>query len=349
MSNKIKTVRIQLKFRGEGIVGSNGQLNVFDAKKYHVIDIEAAEHKNFTLPLFTVRNGKAHLVDSSRHVVSRIDPDCRQQSLSYLEKLKAEVKHIAAGQMLARPEFLMFGFLYTPGGTNFRRAKPVRITRLVSTTPTLFRSEVVTQRGPKEIADSEDDRKSTSLSYKVSCEEVEMEGEVLINISELQYLPIGQERDRAAIPRESLEAFAAEFERLYGEKLPAPEFYVRSVGSQDVAEEAIIMSDSTAVKLVGVLVEKLQGIEYSLGNGSRRFAGGTAVCRFEDNDTQQVDIKDLPAMLEKYGCAVQYVPGKGLLDKLPHISTEEVKAERKKSGKKERKKDGANTEENGDS
>lgn len=339
--SKIKSIKISVTLSGHGVVGYNGHLNKELAKLKGVIDAAAAEFDNFKLPLFTVKNEAAHLTDSVRHFRSRLDPECRQQTVSYITDNLNREGQARAGALLARPEMLMFGYLITrKSETSLKRAAPVRMTSFVDKKPTVFVTEVVTQRGPKKSAD--EDKSSTSLSYTVGCGEVEMEGSIFVDVGELLYLPIGAQRDRPALSADQVSYFVQEINRKFSVSLDVPSTlpkYVRATGDADVAEEGIQLPETVGVQLLQDLVGRIKDIDYNMPGGSRQFKSASAVIKFVDGTEGTVSVEEMLKLAAALGLQEGYKIGTTELDKLPHLTAADREDEGTKKKKKVAKKD----------
>ena len=287
-------------------------MNKEEAKSLNVIDAEATTHNNFKLPLFVNKNGKAHLVDSSRHFKSKLamEGDCRQQIISYIGDMGGNKEELLAN-FLATPGCLLFGYLAT-SAPSVRRASCAKVTSFVDKLPTSFKTEIVTQRGPKTTG--KDGKSGTNLSYTVSCKEVEMEGEIFIDLSELSYIPVGGERDRAAINQDSLEEFKVALSKNFGvdEPITSVEKYVGAHGVKAVAERAVVLNPEIVTKLVQTLVSEIEEAEWRSGNGHRKVDSVKIIASFEDGSVEETDTARVAKLLTYSGVYVDYQLGQGI-------------------------------------
>ena len=323
---QVKRVDVKFVIAGRGVAGFNGRLNSQDAETFHVVDAEVLKHDNFVLPNFVIRNGKAHLKDSSRHVKSKLamENDCRPQVISYLSNTRD--KNVLLTKFLASNSCLTFGYLATRGGAGaLKRTGPVIVSSLIDKNPTQFSSETVTQRCGS-------DRTNTSLSYTVTCEEVEMCGELLIDLSELSYVPVGNERDRCSILIDNIEDFKQELKTLHKTENVAGDLkkYVRKTGTKDIAETALILTPEVVTNLVRGLLQDVSEIEYHTRSSTRKFKEMVITAVLENNETVTVGSKEeLDQLLKTQGIWVNYEENVGRVEE-PTPEEKEAKEKARK-------------------
>jgi hypothetical protein len=325
---QVKRVDVKFVIAGRGVAGFNGRLNSEEAKTYHVADAEVLKHDNFVLPNFVIRNGKAHLKDSSRHVKSKLamENDCRQQVISYLSYTRD--KNVLLTKFLASNSCLTFGYLATRGGAGaLKRTGAVSVSSLIDKNPTQFSSETGTRRCGSD--------KTNTLFYTVTCEEVEMCGDLLINLSELSYVPVGNERDRCSILIDNVEDFKQELKTLHKTENVAGDLkkYVRKTGTKDIAETALILTPEVVANLVRGLLQDVSEIEYHTRSSTRKFKEMVITAVLENNETVPVGSKEeLDQLLKTQGIWVNYEENVGRVEE-PTPEEKKEKEDKEKARK----------------
>jgi hypothetical protein len=353
----IKSIQVKYSLTGQGVANFNGCLNTEMAIKYGVLDSEVLikdgkPNKNYKLPNFVIKNNQAHLMDSACHIKSKLNMnlDCRQQVISYLNYVKDGNRTLH--QFLAKDHFLLFGYLAPSSPNSLKRNSSVMVSPLVDKNPTNFFSKTVTQRCIKE-------RDSTSLSYTVEVNEVEMEGELLINISELAYIPIGNQRDRPALSKDHLIPFTDTLKEVHQTSSPfltnQPQKYVRKNGSKDLAEEALILSTEVVTNLIKNLLTDLSKIEYQGNSHTRKFKEmEITVVKTDGSKISTNNIEELTTFMQQLGIYVDYEVGVGFLPEQTEeekAAKEQVKKDKKAANKPKKgkgKKEEVESEEEGE-
>ena len=327
----IKSIQVKYSLTGHGVANFNGLLNTKMAIEYGVLDSEVLikdgkPNKNYKLPNFVIKNNQPHLMDSACHIKSKLNmnSDCRQQVISYLGYVKDGNRTLH--EFLAKDHFLLFGYLSPSSPNTLKRNSSVMVSPLTDKNPTHFFSKVVTQRCIEK-------RDNTSLSFTVEVNEVEMEGELLINISELAYIPIGNQRDRPALSKDHLDQFTKGLKTNHNTESPftdQPKRYVRKSGSKDLAEEALILSTSVVTNLVKNLLTDLSKIDYQGNSHTRKFKEMMiTVVKTDGSKISTNNIEELVSIMQQLGIYVDYEVGEGFLPS----QTQEEKAAKEQSKK----------------
>jgi hypothetical protein len=186
---------------------------------------------------------------------------------------------------------LLRGYMFEQEGfTGLKRKSPVIITDAEQTAGELSTIDLHTTSGAKRTKESDDDASDTSLFYKETVGAVEYSFKGVINLADLQFIPLSDTFDRMAVNPDDFETlYRSHLESSVGSKVDDPGFYRIKSAVNAVPEEGVLLSQSQTVLLVKEFFKRLLALNITRNASGYASLSGLQIKFVHDPITDKMD------------------------------------------------------------
>ena len=217
-----------------------------------------------------------------------------------------------------------------------RKDLPGFITDAEQTAGELSTIDLHTTSGAKRTKESDDDASDTSLFYKETVGAVEYSFKGVINLADLQFIPISDTFDRMAVNPDDFEKlYRSHLESSVGSKVDDPGFYLIKSAVNAVPEEGVLLNPSQTALLVKEFFKRLLALNITRSASGYASLSGLQIKFVHDPITDKMDdIKIKPDEITVAFGKVSKVEAETLME---DMTAEMARAKEVKKESKEKK------------
>jgi hypothetical protein len=293
----LKSILFKGTIKGYGIVNYDGKDQKWMLKKYKYDEWGSA------LKFDNVKIAKHALVKTGNDENGKPQYDVRLKiSSSCLRNAIFKEDHPFQNSMIlhskkllnmsiASVASLLRGYMFEQEGfTGLKRKSPVIITDAEQTAGELSTIDLHTTSGAKRTKESDDDASDTSLFYKETVGAVEYSFKGVINLADLQFIPISDTFDRMAVNPDDFEKlYRSHLESSVGSKVDDPGFYRIKSAVNAVPEEGVLLNPSQTALLVKEFFKRLLALNITRSASGYASLSGLQIKFVHDPITDKMD------------------------------------------------------------